>query len=525
MVRKYLRKVALASLFLTTCLMAGTDSFIITVQTDNDGVSSDTEFTMPVYSSATYDYTIDCDSDGTPEATGITMEYTCSYALAGTYTVSIDGTYPRIYFNNTGDVKKLLSVEQWGTTVWQTFADAFIGASNLVINATDTPDLSVVTDMGSMFKYATNIGKGSGNWDWDVSHVESMYKMFNVAMNFNQDISDWNVSNVTTMQGMFDNARKFNQDLNSWDVSSVKNMNSMFAYCDLFDGNISTWDVSGVDDMRNMFSRAINFNQDISGWDVSNVVYMSLMFYNAFAFNQDIGAWNVSKVENMSLMFDNAKKFNQDLGDWDVSNVQNMYETFRFAYAYNQDMSEWDFSSVTTFGTFLLEDANLSLSNYDGVLKALEQTSGLANVQIKANLSSYCNAESERQNLIDSNNWSFTDAGVDCNYYISSPREVSYVGDLNVSTVSVASLNGYGSMFSIIGGADGDKFEINEDSGVLSFLVAPDTMQAGDRNGDNVYRVQVKADDSVSSDVQTIRVRVEPERSNTMVPTLMYLLN
>ena len=53
-----------------------------------------------------------------------TGDYTCNYAAAGTYTVRIkDNTgagtgFPRIYFNISGDKRKLLTIEQWGKGKW-----------------------------------------------------------------------------------------------------------------------------------------------------------------------------------------------------------------------------------------------------------------------------------------------------------------------------------------------------------------------------------------------------------------------
>jgi hypothetical protein len=49
------------------------------------------------------------------------------------------------------DAAKLLSVDQWGTSVWTSLYAAFAGASNMHVLATDMPDLSAVTDLGYMF--------------------------------------------------------------------------------------------------------------------------------------------------------------------------------------------------------------------------------------------------------------------------------------------------------------------------------------------------------------------------------------
>jgi surface protein len=245
---------------------ASTDDFVITVKTDNTGLSSDTQFTLPVYGGG-YNYNVDYDDDGIDEATAQTGLYTYDYGAAGTYTIRIKdnsgaGTgFHRVAFNNSGDQKKLLTIEQWGTGKWSTFAGAFGYCSNLTVPATDAPDLSNVTTMGGMF---------------------------NSASAFNQPIGNWDTSNVTYMSGMFGSASAFNQDIGSWDTISVTNMSGMFGYASAFNQNIGNWDTSSVTYMSGMFGSASAFNQDIGSWDVSNVTHMDKMFSSASAFNQDI---------------------------------------------------------------------------------------------------------------------------------------------------------------------------------------------------------------------------------------------
>ena len=231
--------------------------------------------TIPTNSAFVYSYTVDW-GDGSTDTTTYTGDAGYEYAAAGSYTVSISGTFPSIYFNagsGSTNSRKIKTIKQWGDNPWESMNSAFEGCENLTIEATaGNPDLSNVTDMAFMFGDTA----------------------------VNQDISGWDVSNVTDMSYMFFNATAFNRDLNGWGGKT-----------------------SNVTDMSRMFYQAHAFNQNIGRWDVSNVTDMSTMFWNASAFNQDIGGWDVSNVTDMSGMF-NGTAFNQDLSGWDVSNVTDM---------------------------------------------------------------------------------------------------------------------------------------------------------------------------------------------------------
>ena len=82
--------------------------------------------TIPTFTGETYDYTVDW-GDGSAVESGQTGNATHTYATAGKYDVSITGTFPRIYFNNTGDKTKILEVKQWGSQPWTSMASAFYG--------------------------------------------------------------------------------------------------------------------------------------------------------------------------------------------------------------------------------------------------------------------------------------------------------------------------------------------------------------------------------------------------------------
>lgn len=126
-----------------------------------------------------------------------TITYT--YATPGVKTITFIGEVPQFYFcYGDPEADKIIDVIQWGTNVWQNFDYAFQDCTHLEgFSATDTPNLSQVTDLYALFQRATV---------------------------FNQDISNWNVSNVNNMGYMFDGATAFNQDLSAWDITNVSDI-------------------------------------------------------------------------------------------------------------------------------------------------------------------------------------------------------------------------------------------------------------------------------------------------------------
>lgn len=365
--------------------------FIITVKSDNVGITSNTQFTVPTTGSG-YNYNVDCDNDGTNDATGIIGNYTCNYPSAGIYTIRISDNsglgigFPRIYFNGGGDKDKLLTVENWGTGHWTSMSRAFYGCSNMTFTASDAPDLSNVTDISLMFYNASN---------------------------FNQYIGGWDTSNVTNMSYMFYNAPVFNQNIGSWVTASVTDMRYMFYNDSAFNQGISGWNVANVTRMGGMFCKAISFNKDISGWNTSNVTDMSSMFFGATSFNQNIGGWNTSKVTAMGGMFGFASTFNQNIGLWDTSNVTGMSNMFNGASVFNQDISNWNVLKVTNAQS-MFWNVKLSTVNYDSLLTGWDAQILKTGVFFDGGNSTYCLAGSSRADMISTYSWTITDGGKDC---------------------------------------------------------------------------------------------------------------
>ena len=343
--------------------------------------------TIPV-GNATGAYTVSW-GDGSISA-NVTGDQKHTYHYGKTYTVRITGNFERIYLNNhTTNAPKLQSIEQWGDVSWTSMGSAFHGASSMIYNADDVPDLSGVTDMSGMFRDASKFNGDVSKWD--VSHVTDMSDMFHGAITFSRNLSEWDVSNVTDMSGMFTgglvdaasggggvssapslpfypyNASRFNGDISTWDVSKVTNMSDMFHYANNFNGDLYSWDVSSVTDMSGMFHGAFSFRGNISEWDVSSVTDMSRMLDGVRYFNSDLSSWDVSGVTDMSRMFVSAKSFNGNISEWDVSSVTDMSLMFANARSFNGDISPWDVSGVTDMSRMFYSAAsfNQPLSGWD----------------------------------------------------------------------------------------------------------------------------------------------------------------
>ena len=384
-----------------------------------------------------YNYDVDW-GDG-QSTTGEIGDATHTYAVAGDYQVSISGAFPRIYFNNVGDKNKIISIDQWGTGVWTSMGSAFRGCENLAGQASDVPNLSIVADMSFMFAGKVNSGSAFNQdiGNWDVSNVINMSSMFASANSFNQNIGAWNVGNVTNMAGMFFQAGSFNQNIGGWAVTKVTSMAEMFRQASLFNQNLNAWNVELVTNMRLMFSYAGSFNGNISAWDPLSVTTMDKMFENATSFNQPIGAWTFNNLNNLDETFHGASAFNQPLANWDVSKVTITHNMFRNATSFDQDISAWNVGlvqdmirmfenassfdqnigawdiSAATHMSFMFKGVGLSVANYDALLLGWSAQSVQSNVVFDGGNSIYCAGQSGRVNLINNNNWTITDNGLD----------------------------------------------------------------------------------------------------------------
>ena len=419
--------------------------------------SSDTQVWIPVRGS---NFTIYWEENGYPNhhatldnlnsSTQILLDFGTPLnpnSTNATYIVKVsngNGAFQRIAFIDStlpqtedlmGDAQKILEINQWGNIAWTSMYNAFTGCLNLNLTATDSPNLSAVTDMSSMFK-GCNILVGNNsinNWDtssvtnmngtfqrcrlfnqpignWNTSNVTNMATMFLFAQSFNQPIGSWNTAQVINTDAMFQNAKAFNQPIGTWNTSSLTDMEFMFANATVFNQNINDWNTSNVTEMNGVFINAKAFNQPLNNWNTSNVTRMNEMFLGASLFNQNISNWNTSSVTLMSTMFQNATAFNQNIGNWNTSSVTNMVNMFSGASSFNQNLGNWNLSSLQ-YASSMFYNSGMNCQNYDSTLYGwnLNPTtpSNISLNMVTPLVYSHPAAVAARQSLITNKGWSF----------------------------------------------------------------------------------------------------------------------
>ena len=338
-------------------LCSPTDDFVSTWQTDKPGDSNDTSIEVPIVGGP---YEADWGDGAGFSESGLSGPANHTYAAAGTYTIRIRGVYDSIFFNDTGDKEKILSVDQWGTNQWKSMKEAFHGAYNLQVPAIDIPDFSALRDMSAMFYFAISANPDSSNWD----------------------------------------------------TSSVTDMSEMFSSTDTADPDTSNWDTSAVTNMSYMFSDAISANPDTSNWNASAVTNMSYMFSDAVSANPDTSNWNTSAVTNMDSMFAGASSANPDTSGWTTSRVIDMSSMFALATSADPDTNGWDVTSLND-ATGMFQGVRLSTDNYDNLLVNWDAQILLPTVTFDGGNSTYCSgsAIAARTNMTSADGWMITDGG------------------------------------------------------------------------------------------------------------------
>ncbi|QDV19553.1 Cadherin domain protein [Gimesia panareensis] len=188
---------------------------------------------------------------------------------------------------------------------------------------------------------------------------------------------------------------------------------------------------------------------------------------------------------------------------------------------------------ATSSGTEAGDTFSLQISDDGGgswtVLDVLEDYSG----SYSRDISAYLAADTQIRIQIDSGydggllgilfvEYLYID-NVQVSYTVNNPPDITSDGGgaaavanvaentTTVTTVTATDANLDTLNYAITGGADSGKFTINNSTGDLTFITAPDYESPTDNNSDNIYEVIVEASDGFGgTDSQTILVTVTP---------------
>ena len=329
-------------------------AFVITVQTDNTGTSSNTQFTMPTVSTSTVNCTVDW-GDGNSDVitTWNDAAWTHTYSVAGNYQIIITGTsFQGIRFSNGGDSSKLTTIENWGLFNPDNAIGVFWGCDNLGnITAVDSPDLTGVTTLQQMFHGCTSLGSITNVTSWSTGSVQNMSSMFRDTI-LNQDLSSLDVSSCTTLSNMFYENSAFNSALPTNSTTALTNLQGILAFATSFNQDINVFNMTNVTTIQSFLDGATVFNHvSIESLDVSNVTAFSFMLRNT-AVDRSFASWDVRANTGTSVgHFDgvtlSTANYDATLIGWDSRTPYNSVG--------------WDFNNSTYTGGGAAETARTSL--------------------------------------------------------------------------------------------------------------------------------------------------------------------
>ncbi len=394
------------------------------------GSSSATSITIPTFGSG-YFYDVDWNNDGTYDDLGVSASISHNYGVAGTYTVAIRGVFPRIYFNNGGDRKKLLSIEQWGEAAWSSMASAFYGCTNLVLNATDVPNTAAVTDMSNMFRDCSKLNQALPN-GFNTDNVTNMSSMFNNCFAYNQPLpASFNTTNVTNMSNMFSSCFAYNQPLPaSFNTTNVTTMSGMFWICSSYNQPLpASFNTANVTNMFGMFNSCVAYNQPLpASFNTAKVTSVSRMFQQCPLYNQPLPAgFTTPLLTDMSFMFSGCTAYNQPFpAGFTAANAIDMSYMFLNAANFDRNIGNFNIAAATNM-TGIFNGSGISVANYDAILTTWN-TAGYTNKNLgNASPLQYCAAQAARTNLTTTLGWTITGDVLNC-----SPSEINVKGN-NVS--------------------------------------------------------------------------------------------
>ena len=309
-----------------------TSSFFITTWTSADG-----QITLPLVGGETYNFNYRVDGGSWTNHTSNSLTIS-GLPTTGTRTLEIDPIndgLPRLLFNNSGDRLKLESIEQWGSNAYDQVVASFYGCENMVINASDQPNLLSLSNnnLSGMFRNCDSIIDGS-NLILEVNTATtcSMFRVFRDCSNMTKSpILKGKFRTVGSAGGgAYQNCTNLREiDATYWDLSNNTNCTLAFFGCNNLSAitGIENWVMTSTTTTQQMFQSCFEWNTDLNDWDTQSLSNISNMFFNATSYDQSFSGWNVSNITNATGFltgFDiSTSNYESTLISWGAQAVQN----------------------------------------------------------------------------------------------------------------------------------------------------------------------------------------------------------
>lgn len=253
------------------------DDFVLTVET----TGTPETFTIPCNNTGVYNATIDW-GDGTADSTITTYndaDLAHSYASPGTYTIRISGSFPYIYFNNTGDRAKVRTVEQMGRVGWASWVGSFYGCSGITAFTVGNCDLPTSVSWTNSLRSMTALTALNLSGLAGVQPTSLSSTFFgNVALQtLDMTMIDFsaNANMVNAFRGMTALTSLLLPD-NAVD-STCTSLDRMFYLCTALETfNTTGWDTSAVTSFSGVLRSMGTVNVDISGWRFNTATDVTL---------------------------------------------------------------------------------------------------------------------------------------------------------------------------------------------------------------------------------------------------------
>jgi len=350
------------------------EDFLMLIDTEAQ-TPGEKEFSLALNPAETYDFYVDWgDGSGAQHITSSSPDPSHTYDTAGEYEVSIAGTFPQFYYNNTNPHRQeIIEIKRWGDIQWSSLQNAFYGCSNMAYNPTDAPNLTSVTNARDCFNGCS---------------------AFSGALDF----SGWSGNGIKDFRNFFTS------------VGSAGSITSI---------NLTGLVTSAATNIQNMMSQTSGLacDLDLTSWDVQNVIFARSMLINSAVTSLDTTGWNTGSLTSLEEFV----RGTSSLGAWighenlDTSSVQTMVHMADASLlGANKvlDLSAWDITNLTN-ATLILSTFNheLKAGTYDTLLVNWDAygTSGVT-LGVAASKYSAGTPATARANMI-SRGWTITDGG------------------------------------------------------------------------------------------------------------------